>query len=998
MRKRITLGLEYTQKTMLFDDPNLLSNEEIREVLIDDGISLELVDNIIQQFWIHDWGNSFLADEGRLELLKNFLEENESQIFSRFDFYSYFYSKVVPNFETINVGLQKIALVFEQMQTDQVAKGELEEILKELGGDISIIDLVREKLISISEKDNKVIVKWTHHTLTEFLSAAYILNHENFIETVERFMSTSESGAITFISSWTGTLRFLIEQRTQTFIDWLVEKLGENPDFLTDQISEVIVFTASPSLSEEYKAKLFRLIYDTYQNKKWWIPVWVYQSLYKLINTEIYQSLKDNADNENYEYRGNIAATVDGLLRNNHPSVTSNEKNFWKHKLIEYANSQTGNGVLQRHSLAALENFEGESDIIDAVAENCNSTDSLVREAFISMCKAVNPNYPTSIECFIKGISEDNSHIYARNALYGVNSADGIKTFLRGIADNQQFIHEFLDKESIFNKDDGQADHELILNIQNNLEKEIVTLLKKTIINAFTGDKNYRAGDSYFLKQLALLVKSKESNYLNEIVATIQELPADAKGDLFINDFEGVLSVLLDVENLDHLKTVFNDNIHHHAGYTLAEAVRLAPRNGNPNGIAVLQKGIELDITSVTGDTRKHDEYKKEQDLKIYKQFQKYLSPPTNGQYFPQVFKWFTENQKVIEAHWDDTEKERLLNLAVESNLNKIDPLNFEVHYNDQETKSGEYTITSLAAYFSDVLQVVYRLYPELLRLPENRTKIINYIPFAYLSDFKDFQEILGEITDEEIASLNKVMLDKTKDVRYLIPQTYIYIAKIYSGINSAKDVLLSFIEDERISESDREYALKTLERYITSADIEVQGLLESLWKPDERNKISDLANGLLISVFRMEEAVGWRIELLKTSATPFHQQEGAHSVGELEYELDSMMLAQPVIELKDERYMGHIVDLLDFSLTILEREGYWNYVNYLWKIAIAYVVREDFLLSPSALQQLRDWAETNKELPNINWFNKRLEQSTLNTSQKLGRTKSFKLAIEEVK
>ena len=75
---------------MLFDDPNLLSNEEIRAHLEEDGYSSDLIESIIQQFWMHDWGNSFIAIKEHFSFLQRFLAKENSETFSRFDFYSYF--------------------------------------------------------------------------------------------------------------------------------------------------------------------------------------------------------------------------------------------------------------------------------------------------------------------------------------------------------------------------------------------------------------------------------------------------------------------------------------------------------------------------------------------------------------------------------------------------------------------------------------------------------------------------------------------------------------------------------------------------------------------------------------------------------------------------------------------------------------------------------------------------------------------------------------------
>lgn len=968
---------------MLFDNPNLLSNEEIREQLGKEGYSPELIDSIIDQFWIHDWGNSFISIKENFAVLQKFLAKEKPKTFSRFNFYTFFYSKSVPNYEKISKSLQKIAAVFELMHTDRVTSGEFEEILKELNvtKEISLKFLVEANLVENIEEEKKQVTRWTHHTLTEYLSAIYILEQKDILKSVDRFMCNSESGPITFIPSWAGTLRFLVEKEPDTLIDWLAENLKANPDFLNDQMAEVIVFDITSEIPEDYKTKLFHLIYDTYQEKKWWIPVWAYHNLYKFINAQIYQSLKKNADNDSFEYKGNTAATIDGMLKNHHSLITPpEEQKFWRDKLIEYANDKNTNGVLQRHSLAALENFSGDSSIVDAVAANDKSSDTLVKEAFMNLCKTIDPNNPVSIGFFIEAISDDSAHIYARNALYSIDSKEGITTLLKRIADNQQFIHEFLDKESIFNKKDKQADRVLIDNIKKYPDQENRDLIKKLIITAFTGERNYRSGDSFFLQQLALIVKTQEPNYLQEIITTIRDLPQEEKNRLFINDFEGVLSVLIDVEDLENLKTVFNDTLHHHSGYTFAEAIRLATKNGNPHGTAVLRKGIELGITADPEKLPKYDDHLRERELEIYKQFRKYLSPPTKGQYFPQVFGYFVENQKILETQITDDEMQRLLELAIDSNLRKIDPEKINVRYKDQENKSGEYTISAVAGYFADVLRLLHKVKPTILQEPENRKKVINFIPFAYSNDFKIIQDILVTVTDEEIATLNAIMMDKSRDLRYLIPQTYIYFATVFQNLKTPKEVLISFIQDKYISESDKVYALKTLKRFITQADKETEKMLLSFWNPKERNQLSNEANALLISVFHNDAAISWRFQILIDSAKPFQRQEGVHSVGELEMELDNLAFAKPLIHLKYEKYMKQFIDLLNFSLELNKDEKYKEYTNYLWRIAIAFVVRDNFFLSESAYEELKKWAQKNKETPNINWFNKRLEMALIDS------------------
>lgn len=968
--------LKYTQKTMLFDDPNLLSNEEIRKELTELGYSADLIDSVIEQFWFHDAYNSFISIIPHFEILKQFLEEKNPDTFSRFDFYYYFFGKVIPDYRKIKVPLQQLGLYFEQVQKNQMSLAEFTDVLKKIDAPATLtVDYLEGlSLVSITEQDGVPIVSWAHHTLTEFLAAESIFSQENPIDELKKLIVDSQTGNDLLKPSWTGMLRFLIEQNSQDFTSWVVEFSAANPDSLIDQVTEVIVFATANSVTPALKKSLFDLVFSRYQGKKFWIPVWAYHNLYKFIDEAIYKDLKANADDKEYVHKGNIAATIDGMLQKNHPLLTEEERAFWKEKLISYAQENNENEVLNRHAMAALENFKGQTDIIPLVKKNFESSDPLVRDAFISMCRALDANDPGSIEVFVKAIADDTSHIYARNALYSINTQDGIETFLQSISDDPKFIHEFLDNESIFNKKDAQADETLIENIRKSKNPSVTTLLKRLIISAYTGERNYDAGKSWFLQQIALIIQADEPDYLDEFVQTIKDLDEEKQRILFINDVEGVLSVLLQPEKLEELHEIFKDALHHHAGYALAQAVRLAPYTGNPKGDAVLKKGIELGITADPNAPREQRDYQAEQNDKIYKQFQKFLSPGEN-KYFPQVFRYYIENKKFLETKATPAEKERLLKLAIESNLDKIDPAKIEMHYNDPETKSGEYTISSVASYFPAVLEVIYDLDPATLKKPENRKKLFTFVPFSYLSEFKSFKEMLGEITDEDLAPLNEIMLDKERDLRYLIPQTYIYLAKVSPGLSSPKEVLISFIEDPLIAEHDHEYALDNLEKYISSDDAEVKKLLEKLWTPESRSRISDLANGLLVSVFHDEKAIAWRFDALKSSATPFRRQEGFHSVGNLEMELDTKAFAKPLINLSDEKYLAQFIDLLDFSLTLVEKPDHKEYASYLWSIVISFVARDEFLLSIEALTALKSWAEQHLETPEINWLLKRISE-----------------------
>src|SRR3990167_3688116 len=117
---------------MLFDDPNKFSNDEIRKKLLAANVPRSLIDSVISQYWFHDWGNSFIAFPRHAEFLQAYPVKTKANIFSRFDFYSFFFKTAVSDFEKNRKTLQQIALVFELMHTDQMSLSEFEDLLKEI--------------------------------------------------------------------------------------------------------------------------------------------------------------------------------------------------------------------------------------------------------------------------------------------------------------------------------------------------------------------------------------------------------------------------------------------------------------------------------------------------------------------------------------------------------------------------------------------------------------------------------------------------------------------------------------------------------------------------------------------------------------------------------------------------------------------------------------------------------------------------------------------------
>jgi len=79
-----------------------LDNQEIHKILtkykFPSGFnpSEELIGTIIEQFWFHDFYNSFLSHPFYLNYLIQYLDKNHSNKFNRYDFYTFLFNPLIP--------------------------------------------------------------------------------------------------------------------------------------------------------------------------------------------------------------------------------------------------------------------------------------------------------------------------------------------------------------------------------------------------------------------------------------------------------------------------------------------------------------------------------------------------------------------------------------------------------------------------------------------------------------------------------------------------------------------------------------------------------------------------------------------------------------------------------------------------------------------------------------------------------------------------------------
>jgi len=981
-----------------------LDNSEIRQGLLEfkypSGFkpSPKFIDSLIQKFWFHDFYNSFISDEIYLNHLTKFLESKKSSTFKRFDFYEYFFDQIVEN-KKDRGSLQKIALDFEKNQTDAYTPDDFQKLLSDLevkDNTLSLDWMEKNHIGKIKERDNKELFILEHHTLTEFLVAEFLVVQNDTISEFQKLAVLNEEGITAIKPSWSGVLRFLLEsKKSNEAFNWLVGFLEKNDDGLDDNLSEIITFNElRPSLSR--RKKVFKLIYNTYYDKLVWLPVWTRTRLSRFIDPESYKKLKRD-DIKKHEIqtatfirRGNAIAIIEGLLENKSPLISTKDKDFWKKTIINFANNpdDSGNGVLQRTCLGALSQFK-EEGVIKPVSKSCfdDTSDSLVRDEFIQLCMASAPNSKIAIDYFIKGVKTGHD-IYPRHGLYLITEARSIEYFLESVSSDDGFWMSFLKHESIFDKESG--DTQLIDHIKKSLSKKVISLLKKIIFKIFLIPNLYEEEKSNFVKNLVRIIESKDQNFIFEILNEIGNQQDETKSLHLFFDYEEILAILLTPDNLG---AYFEKTAKIPAGHSCSP-VYIAKRINGEVGQKVYEKAVRLKKVEPVDEKAAKAYWDKQQNKRkqdILKNFRKLLNP-SPGKYSPNVFEYYLHNKKDLDSYFESARgkkfRERLIDLALNSNLAKTNPQDIKVSIPDKNVR--QFTWSSVASYYGNVLSIVKTFVPQ--EIKKYRQQIIDFIPYAYSDDMGLIMELIERLEDKELSFVNKVMIDKNDDRRYLIPSSYIYLvgdyAKMGCKLPSVLPVLKSFIGDEYISVDDQRSTIGALPQFIDLSNKEIKRLLQKLFSNEKLNEqkssIAQSANEVLIKVYKDENAIKWRFDQIK-KPIKFDRRtiEGvAHSVGPEELELDYLAFAKPLIELKDERYLDRFFGLLDYSFKLLEgidtnqeQNEHWEYVNYIWRIVISFVedLKEEGSFIP--LLAIEAWSKKYATTSNSNWLMARIKQ-----------------------
>lgn len=934
-----------------FTPDGYLPAQKVRDVLKNfeyegEKFSEEEVGDIVEQFWFQDYYSNFICIPEVFESLQEYLEQHGPEV-KRIDFYRYHFSKVVADDEKWS-SLELISVDFETKQRNDINQDLLQEVLdKHEITNISFEWLLEKKFIwQIEDK-----FEWRHHTYTEFFASEYILKQKEPIKVVDELvvLNVEADNSKNIKPSWHGVIKFLLQSEiSHDVLNWLIGLIKENPLNLSEDLTNIISMFAPHDLDDSEKSEVFDIIYDTYQERMVWLPVWARTGLanfFTQAQLEKFEKHLEATDDEveTYVHRGNVVAVVGELIE---LGVISDEKqiDLWKNRFIEYALDDNDNGVLQRHSLHALRQFkEKDGQLILKLRKNLNSSDTLVRDAFIQYCSESAPNTKEAIDVFADAYGEGMSRVYSRHGMYEISSLEGFTYLIDKLIDNSNFLHEFIDSESIFDGERKDPDAKFVQKIidlarsNTGLAKKLSDLMKAVIKN----DEIYQVERSYFVRNISLFLFEDHDRSIEFIKDVISEEDITRH---FVHNFFDILPEVLTSNNWQEIFEILEATDIEYVDRHLERVSYGLRFRKEPGGKELFEEIAKKRGYKIEKPRDYEKEEKKRQD-ELYKEF-KFKIEPDKGRFMGDVFEYYLNNAEVIEERWSDYEEERMLFLAYEDGVKRLDPRDFRVTFEEKKKRGGRFRWSSQAAFYGEMIKVVQRMRPDLLEEPDVRQHIIDFTPYCYSDDYKVVHELITEIEPSEISWLVDLYRNDDDDRRYLVPESFVYFLESLldhkQNVTIAIPTLRTFILDENISDWVSRSALELLGKIEVSNE-DYKGFLQEVFEKTEHDNVKEEANRQLIVLFEDENAIQWRFEQIKARVAPFKREEGFHSVGELESELDTRSFISPLYEVKTEKVFNDFLKLFEYVVAKYgEDEEYSAFLEYVWTAIIRFVYKFD--------------------------------------------------------
>jgi len=961
-----------------------LDTPKIKEYLRAFGIDQKKIDDLLERLWFQN-RPSILQTPRYLEMIAELVEEEgveKLKTISRGELFEKFiYKKINIESEKTNKAncqeiiknvLERLALIMEIYQSNQITKDELMEFFDNAKSNLNVVFLNQVSLNYFYErsllKDNIDSIEFENTEFQEYLAAKEILRLGRVEQVIFDLAAVRDLGEIH--PSWINTLSFLIESEINILKN-VFEYVFLNPHSVhIEEHIRLLTKNNVEKLTLEDKKNVFKMVFSYYQDTGHWIDHDVAEKLSFYYDGSLHEYIEKYIISRGIKgdtkkvIKANSAILFAFLLERK--LLTKIQREKWRIRLKRFLNERNQNEVVLRRSLFALGKFK-EIQLFSSqlIKKIFNTGETTTIANLIHALEDIDLNHPVVINCILKGVKINNTS--ARRALYKIKEKDGLKQVLDEFIKDTSVLYEFIEDESVYKN----TDKEFISNIKRNIDGIVIKKLKKIITTAISRHFCYGAEKSHFIQEIVLLIKEYSPKYIFELVRNYS-----SNDNIFALEY--IFSLLLEKEDIQKfIKSIKDvDNNSTRIAIQTLQQIRYSDRADNEEIYELGRPYLKNQYKQIEAKEAQINSAQKKRDMKIYNDF-KYKLKPKENKYFPDVFQFYFDNKDKLSPFITEVDKNRLEKLIKESVFNVFDPGKQKLTIT-QRYSSGSITYTTNAwiKIFGTCILVAKELE---LDISSYRQKILNYIPFSYHDHYKAISFLIPNPTEEELNNILKLYQDRNDDLIIFMPRNIIDFCRKHNIKRSIR-ILKYFVESDQISLFDRKDALNSIAQINKEAKDYFQTIFNKyIVVGGKHQELANVANEILIIKFKDDNAIKWRFEELKSRAFPFQRAKGVHSVGFQEIEIDDKKFAQPLIQLKKLQYKDKFLRLLENSFDIMKKgKDYFAYASYLWEIVIEYFKNLKGLRSYKILEDLEVFIKEHAKQNRMNWFSYRFQQLKL--------------------
>jgi hypothetical protein len=657
-----------------------LDTPKIKEYLSAFGISQKKIDDLLEKLYFQN-RPSILQTPRYLEMIAELVEKEgveKLKTISRGELFEKFiYKKINIESEKTNEQncqeiikrvLEKLALIMEIYQANQITKDELMEFFDDTKSNLNVVFLNQVSINYFYErsllKDNIDSIEFENTEFQEYLAAKEILRLGRVEQVIFDLAAVKDLGEIH--PSWINTLSFLIESEINILKN-VFEYVFSNPQsgHIEEHIRLLTKYNVD-KLALKDKKNVFKMVYSYYQNTGHWIDYDVAEKLSFYYDVSLDEYIERHIIGKGIKgdekvIKANSATLATFLLERK--LLTEAQREKWRIHLKQFLNEENQNEVVLRRSLFALGKFkEIQLFTSQLIKKLFNAGETATIANLIHALIEINPNHPVTINCILRGVKIDNSS--ARRSLSKINEKNAIELVLDKLITDSSLLHKIIEHESIY---EGR-DKEFIRNIEKNIDRLVLEKLKKIIMASLSSDFWYIAEKSHFIQEIALLIKKYSPKYIFEMVKNYSKID---KIFAPINIF----SLLLEKEDvekfIEHIKNIDNNSTR--IAVQTLQQIKYSTRPDNEEIYELGKHYLKNEYKQIEVKEAQIKNEQKKRDIKLYNDFSYKLKPGKN-KYSPDVFQFYFDNKDKLSPFITEADKNRLEKLIKGSVFDVFDP------------------------------------------------------------------------------------------------------------------------------------------------------------------------------------------------------------------------------------------------------------------------------------------------------------------------------------